>query len=164
MYLFHLFNNNIYISVLDTPYYLLQLGESYDYCMKITSDRISLTGKGKPWQNTLRINHYARSLEKFDMKHSAWQTGGSSHRTFKIKDYLSRSVGWFVDRHALAFSCQLREILMNTTGIMEYLRPGDNWYRNPEFRKPMKAAFKGRREANKVSDNTHIITHTTHKS
>ena len=53
--------------------------------------------------------------------------------SYDVPKFLSRSVGWHHDPIAVRYACQLREVLRNVTGESPYLRPGDVWYRNPEY-------------------------------
>ena len=100
--------------------------------------------KGK-WYEALNINHYSRSVEKYALKAQTWQTStGEFQGSFKesekasknydIVGFFHRNVGWYSDNIAATrYGCQLRELLRNMTGEPVYLRPGDQWYRNPEF-------------------------------
>jgi hypothetical protein len=103
-----------------------------------------VAGKGKKWlKDAVIMNHYSRSLEKFALKQKTWKTASGETRagesdtaaasSYDIPKFLSRSLGWHHDDVALRYSCQLRELLANVTGEPFYLRPGDFWYRNPEF-------------------------------
>jgi hypothetical protein len=104
-----------------------------------------LNGHKMKWYDAFIINHYSRSLEKYALKSKTWKTatgeakiGESSEQAAKgydIPKFLSRNVGWQVDQVALRYSCQLREKLTEMTGEKIYLRPGTQWYRNPEFGK-----------------------------
>jgi hypothetical protein len=104
-----------------------------------------LSGKGHKWIDAFIINHYSRSLEKYGLKAKTWKTSTGEAKagetalqaatSYDVPKFLSRSVGWQHDTVALRYSCQLREVLQNTTGESPYLRPGDIWYRNPEYGK-----------------------------
>ena len=104
-----------------------------------------IVGKGKKWIAGPRINHYSRSLEKYAIKAKTWKTASGevrkgetskdAARSYDISKFLARSTGWYHDPSALAYSCQLRQLLANMTGNVTYLRPGTIWYRNPEFGK-----------------------------
>jgi hypothetical protein len=105
-----------------------------------------INGKGRKWADQgLLINHYSRSLEKYSLKSKTWKTatgeskiGETSEqaaKSYDIPKFLSRNVGWFYDPIALRYSCQLRELLRNMTNESVYLRPGNFWYKNPEFGK-----------------------------
>jgi hypothetical protein len=87
--------------------------------------------------NLGKINHYARSLEKYALKSKTWETasGEGNSADYNIAGYLARNLGWFRDDVALRYSCQLREQLRLMTGEETYLRPGYFWYRNAEFGK-----------------------------
>jgi hypothetical protein len=104
-----------------------------------------LQGKGRKWLDSLVINHYSRSIEKYSIKSKTWRTatgeakaGETSEQaasSYDIPKFLARSLGWYPDNIALRYSCQLRSLLVNMTGESPYLRPGTMWYRNPEFGK-----------------------------
>ncbi len=110
---------------------------------KVESWRLS--GYKRKWLDLFVINHYSRSLEKFGLKSKTWRTatgeskaGETSEQAAKgydIPKFLSRSVGWQSDMIALRYSCQVRDELTKMTGEQVYLRPGTNWYRNPEYGK-----------------------------
>lgn len=110
---------------------------------KVESSRVG--GHRKRYLDLFIINHYSRSIEKYGLKSKTWTTatgeakpGESSEQAAKnydIAKFLGRNVGWQVDRVALKYSCQLREHLRKMTGQKNYLRPGTQWYRNPEFGK-----------------------------
>ena len=111
------------------------------------SESWQLGGKGKPYYDWFDINHYSRSLEKFAIKGKTWRTStgevkaGESMvdvaKSYDIPKFLARSNGWHYDNNALRFSCQLRNQLQIMTNETVYLRPGNSWYRNPEFGKPI---------------------------
>ena len=102
-----------------------------------------LSGKGKKWLDAFVINHYSRSVEKFGLKSKTWKTSTGEAKagetamqaatSYDVPKFLSRSVGWHHDPIAVRYACQLREVLRNVTGESPYLRPGDVWYRNPEY-------------------------------
>lgn len=104
-----------------------------------------IKSKGKKWKDSLYINHYSRSLEKYVIKGKTWKTasgevtgGMNSHqaaRSYDIPKFLSRNLGWYFDNRGVRFGCELRELLRNVTGEPVYLRPGGGWYRNAEFGK-----------------------------
>lgn len=111
-------------------------------------ERARLNGYKRKWLDLFVINHYSRSLEKFGLKSKTWQTatgevkegetGEHAAKGYDIAKFLSRSTGWQPDSTALRYSCQVREVLAkmtNSTG--PYLRPGTQWYRNPEYGKPV---------------------------
>lgn len=58
-------------------------------------------------------------------------------KNYDVSKFFHRSAGWFHDPTAVRYGCQLREQLKTMTGNATYLRPGDCWYRNPEFGKPI---------------------------
>lgn len=105
-----------------------------------------LNGKGKPYFDFLEIYHYSRSIEKYAIKSKTWrtatgevkqgETAAQAAKSYDIPKFLSRNVGWSLDRKAaLRYGCQLRLHLMHRTNEWPYLRPGDSWYRNAEFGK-----------------------------
>lgn len=80
----------------------------------------------------MRISDYARSMEKYIMKQGSWDTA-APNRGYDIYNFLDRVSGFEFDDSAIPWSCQLRQLLRERTGEPDYLRPGDMWYRNPEF-------------------------------
>ncbi len=66
------------------------------------------------------------------MKQGTWDTAGSG-RGYDIYNFLDRVSGFHFDDSAVAWGCQLRQLLAARTGEPDYVRPGDMWYRNPEF-------------------------------
>ncbi|KAJ1397050.1 hypothetical protein B484DRAFT_458779, partial [Ochromonadaceae sp. CCMP2298] len=104
-------------------------------------ERWNIDGKHRKWIPTPRINHYARSLEKYILKQGTWDTAGNG-RDYDTYNFLDRVSGFKFDNSALEWTCQLRELLRNRTGEQHYLRPGDVWYRNPEFGKTVSDARK----------------------
>lgn len=105
-------------------------------CTQLYKDgeKWKLEGKHKKWLPTPHIHHYARSLEKYIMKMNTWDTAGAG-QTYDIYNFLDRVLGYEFDDSAISWTCQMRELLRNRTGEQDYLRPGDMWYRNPEFGK-----------------------------
>lgn len=91
------------------------------------------------------IHHYSRSVEKFGVKGKTWalasremkpnQTSYEASINYDLPKFFARSTGLRYDERAVRYSCQLREVLRNMTGESPYLRPGNIWYRNPEFGK-----------------------------
>lgn len=75
------------------------------------------------------------------MKQRTWSTAGS-HRDYDMFNFLDRASGFTRDTSALAWTCQLRELLTNRTGQAHYLRAGESWYRNPEFGKTVEEPLK----------------------
>jgi hypothetical protein len=116
-----------------------------NWCNKLHAAPWEIDGKGKKWQSVLVMNHYSRSLEKYELKAKTWKTasgdikegGHDQSANYDLANFFHRSVGWYLDRSALRYSCQVREVLNNVTGEAHYLRPGDMWYRNPEFGRPL---------------------------
>ena len=104
-----------------------------------------VSGKGKKWIDTVMINHYSRSLEKYALKQKTWKTSSGENKpgetseqaasSYDIPKFLARSVGFHYDDTALRYSCQLREVLAKMTGEKNYLRPGSFWFKNPEYGK-----------------------------
>lgn len=84
----------------------------------------------------LSMFHYARSLEKYDLKQRTWDTYGTM--AYSLTEFLDRNLGRVRDvRARLRYSCQVREILQEMTNESEYLRPGDYWYKNLEHNKSL---------------------------
>mmetsp|Transcript_19738 Transcript_19738/g.28393 ORF Transcript_19738/g.28393 Transcript_19738/m.28393 type:complete len:207 (+) Transcript_19738:827-1447(+) len=101
--------------------------------------------RGGPWYEGVVINHYGRSLEKYGLKAKTWETAtGEDAKGYNVENFLDRNVGRHLDRRALKYGCQLREILA-TYGFRPFLRPGDRWMRNVEFGRPMVDPHKGKR-------------------
>ncbi len=108
-------------------------------------EKLAIRGK---WYEAITINHYARSLEKFELKTQSWETSNSA---YNLIDYFDRSVGWTLDSLAAQrYSCQVRAILHKMTGKEKYLRPGDMWIRNVEFGKAMTYASKAKRDGETI--------------
>lgn len=103
--------------------------------------------------NRPHIHHYARTLEKYFLKQKTWSTAGGD-RGYDMYNFLDRTLGFEFDNSALQWSCQLRQLLTNRTGIEHYVRPGDSWYRNPEFGKrvddPLKRGRGGQGDGKKL--------------
>ena len=96
--------------------------------------------------NVVSIHHYARSLEKYELKQQTWETAqGHDGSAYSLTNYMSRAVGWTLDRSALRHSCQLRERLAQATGEAVYFRPGAMWARNVEFGRNLSYPGKMRR-------------------
>jgi hypothetical protein len=96
-------------------------------------EKWKVEGKHKLWLTGLHIHHYARSLEKFLQKQRTWETASAGKETYDILNFFERSFGYYYDPSALRYSCQLRDHLSLRTNVSHYVRPGDSWYRNPEF-------------------------------
>jgi hypothetical protein len=122
-----------------TPGYIAHYyGGDYRWCDKKADFKPwVIDGKGKKWAQPITLNHYARSLEKFELKSQTWHTASgetaSSTGNYDLPMFFSRNIGWVLDRTALRYACQLRQVLSEITGYDQYLRPGGFWYRNPEF-------------------------------
>lgn len=78
---------------------------------------------------------YSRSLEKFQLKHKSYETASNGKENYGIANFFERSFGYLYDGSAVHWGCQIRQLLANRTGEKDYLRPGDFWFRNPEFGK-----------------------------
>lgn len=104
-------------------------------CPKLLySETGKVSGKHRPWKQPPHIHHYARSLEKYVLKQKTWETASGHDSTgYTIYNYLDRVSGFEFDDSAVKWGCQLRSLLFNRTGMQNYVRPGDSWYRNPEF-------------------------------
>ena len=113
-------------------------------CPKLLySETGKITGKHRPWKQPPHIHHYARSLEKYVMKQKTWETASGHDSTgYTINNYFDRVSGFEFDDSAVKWGCQLRALLANRTGIKHYVRPGDSWYRNPEFGRTVEDAKK----------------------
>lgn len=94
----------------------------------------NVIGKHRPWMSGPKIYHYARSLEKFSLKAATWDTAAPG-KGYDVYHFLHRNLGYHFDNSAVVWGCQVREVLRRRTGEEHYLRPGDSWYRNPEFGK-----------------------------
>ena len=95
-----------------------------------------MTGKHRKWLPSPSIFHYARTLEKYALKQRTWETASAeSHHGYSVSNYLERAFGFEFDNRAVVHGCALRALLAQRTGEESYLRPGDFWYRNPEFGK-----------------------------
>jgi hypothetical protein len=92
-----------------------------------------ITGKHRKFLQAPHIHHYGRSLEKYMLKQRSWDT--ASHQgNYDIYNFMDRTSGFTFDNSALSWSCQLRDLLFLRTGE-PYVRPGDMWYKNPEYGK-----------------------------
>jgi hypothetical protein len=107
----------------------------------IHSEQWKLTGKHRPWRPSPKINHYGRTLEKYALKMQTWETA-SDGGGYDINNYLHRTLGNQFDDSAVIWGCQLRELLRKRTKQDHYIRPGDFWYRNPEFGKTVSDSAK----------------------
>eukprot|EP01035_Chromulina_nebulosa_P019833 gene19833-25781_t len=136
---------NLTIS-LDIDEYVIPRKPGENFCnIHFGNEAWRVNGKGKPWYDSMDINHYSRSLEKYAIKSRTWktatgeiqagQTAEQAAKNYDVPKFLARNLGWYYDDTALRYSCQLRELLRNITNEDIYLRPGYLWYRNPEFGK-----------------------------
>jgi hypothetical protein len=121
----------------------------YSECPTLIYDETgNIQGKHRKWKPTPHIHHYARSLEKFMLKTKTWETASSENSLgYSFYNYLDRTSGWEYDDSAVIWGCHVRAILKERTGVDNYVRPGDMWYRNPEYGKvvndPMKRGRNG---------------------
>lgn len=137
------------------------------FCSDNERELVSIYGqKDKHWPSTVSLYHYSRSAEKFGLKTRTWTTAGGEQLTdshvvtYDMAKFFSRSVGWFRDRSALRYSCQVREKLREMTGQARYLRPGDSWVRNAEFGRPVMDAEKRLVGRGNNNDNGNTMTMT----
>ena len=148
------------------PHIVTGLKVKHSYCNDLVSrQKWKIDGKGRPWLDAIRINHYSRSLEKFELKSKTWNTASGEVRKgqtqqeaasgYNLATFFSRSVGWAIDRTALRYSCQVREYLRNVTGLPRFYRPGNHWYRNPEFGRPVSDERKRGRYGRSKGDHFH---------
>lgn len=94
----------------------------------------NILGKHRPWKDGPHIHHYARSLEKYILKQKTWTTASGHDSTgYSIYNFMDRVSGWDFDDSLIKWGCQLRSLLAKRTGVRDYVRPGDMWYRNPEY-------------------------------
>jgi hypothetical protein len=109
-----------------------------------------LFGTASKLYDAFRINHYARSIEKYELKSKTWTTSNGENTGYNILGYLDRAVGWNRDSIALRYTCQVRNRLILQTGKQIYLRPGSMWMRNVEFGQNMTYREKGMRHGSLV--------------
>ena len=154
-----------------TPGYLKEK-HGMNHCSKLVKEDWKIKGAGKKWMDAFLINHYSRSLEKFELKSRTWSTSSgeissgetaeSVAKKYDLPSFFARSVGWMLDRSAVKYSCQLREQLryMDPELYDQWLRPGGFWYRNLEFGKyvndPRKRGRYGRASGLKKFDDGNI--------
>jgi hypothetical protein len=82
------------------------------------------------------IFHYARSLEKYDMKRKTWSQ--YNNMAYSLSEFLDRNLGRSLDvRASRRYGCEVREILQTMTGEDIFLRPGNFWYRNVEYNRSL---------------------------
>lgn len=83
---------------------------------------------------TLRMNHYARSLEKHTLKALTWATANHISATgYDLKEFLHRAYGAVFDPVLLQLGCAVRAEWGRVTGRTRFLREGDRWARSPEY-------------------------------
>jgi hypothetical protein len=87
------------------------------------------------------FSDYSRSLEKFLQKQQHYETA-SHGKQYDIANFFERSFGYFYDPVAVTWGCAVREVLRARTGVKDYVRPGDSWYRNPEFGRSVEDPYK----------------------
>ena len=75
------------------------------------------------------------------MKQKHYETS-SDGKSYGIKNFFDRSFGYLFDNSAVPWGCMVREKLYNRTGERDYVRPGDSWFRNPEFGRAIEDADK----------------------
>ena len=96
----------------------------------------NIIGKHRKWMNTPHMHHYARSLEKYVLKQQTWETASAENSEgYDIYNFFNRLTGWEYDDSAVFWGCAVRAKLAEMTGEVNYVRPGDSWYRNPEYGK-----------------------------
>ena len=84
----------------------------------------------------LRMNHYARSFEKHELKARTWATANHISATgYDIKEYLHRTYGWVYDPVLLPLACAVRAEWGRVVGAggQGFFREGRGWARNPEI-------------------------------
>jgi hypothetical protein len=95
------------------------------WCAENADTALAILSKNQlPWKPSIVINHYCRSLEKFGLKIKTWKTanGDGADGSYDLTHFMDRNIGWEMDRTALQHSCQLREHLVNKTGVcVKYL-------------------------------------------
>lgn len=96
-------------------------------------------------RNIPDVFHYSRSLEKFGVDTGTWRTHSNDLNTFSLVYFLNQNMGSIQDNRAVQYNCQVRRELKKMTNSENYFRPGDFWYRNVEFGRPMKDGNKGKR-------------------
>jgi hypothetical protein len=126
----------------DTQLYVVQCCDfhgcggtlNFKFCRPLheKGERWKLEGKHLGWEEPPRMNHYSRTLEKFLSKQKHYETA-SNGKSYDIMNFFQRSFGYFYDPIAVPWGCAVREKLRNRTGEQDYVRPGDSWFRNPEF-------------------------------
>jgi hypothetical protein len=115
------------------------------FCKEYGKEIISSFSANKKYYTPFTIHHYARSLEKYELKTRTWVTANGENTGYNILGYLDRAVGWELDVSAVDYGCQVRNVLSSMTNEDIYLRPGEVWMRNLEFGKNMTYYEKGRR-------------------
>ena len=68
-------------------------------------ETIERTNSSRYW---LRMNHYARSLEKFTLKQLTWETANQESNHYDLVEYMHRSHGTYYDPTAAEYSCPVR--------------------------------------------------------
>lgn len=64
------------------------------------------------------------------MKQESWETAAPGGE-YDFYTFMDRVFGFTFDNQAaITWGCQLRDLLRERTGFVDYIRPGD-WYRNP---------------------------------
>mmetsp|Transcript_21222 Transcript_21222/g.35744 ORF Transcript_21222/g.35744 Transcript_21222/m.35744 type:complete len:451 (+) Transcript_21222:171-1523(+) len=106
------------------------------------------------------IFHYARSLEKYDLKMRTWATYNTMN--YSLTEFLDRNLGRTPDvRASTRYACAVRDILRTMTKENVFLRRGDFWYRNVEFNRSLldseKVAFGNMKKTN-ITDFTNVTS------
>lgn len=106
------------------------------------SHNISFAYRLSLFINLIVITDYSRSLEKFLVKQQTYETASTGRETYDVSNFFERSFGYTYDDRAVVWGCLVRAQLANRTGERDYVRPGDFWYRNPEFGKAVEDSAK----------------------
>jgi hypothetical protein len=106
----------------------------------------------------LRMNHYARSLEKFALKALTWETANQASNQYELAEYMHRTYGQLLDPSALVYSCLVRAeinrarhayvlgggpFLSDMEPVYDFVRRGLRWRRNLEHLNPGRPAPEG---------------------
>ncbi len=113
------------------------------FCKEQDGIQKGIISKGSYPAHQMMINHYSRSLEKYTVKAATWTTAGGEvkegqtieqvTKDYDINKFFQRNLGWKVDRVAIKYTCQLREVLAKAQKVKPFMRAGSLWYRNAEF-------------------------------
>ena len=106
----------------------------------------------------LRMNHYARSLEKYTLKALTWETANQASNQYELSEYMNRAYGQYLDPVALVYSCLVRaeinkarhQYVLSGLGVgfdvedtYEFVRSGDRWRRALEHLNARRQAMQG---------------------